>query len=201
MTSRGMIHSRRRMKYKGDRIIGISYNSYNDNYTYTQSTNTGFWRSKVAGDPNKTTGKSQISYYYWNNNSNTPRTSSAESNGNARMYHVRITASSGDYTLGKPRLTSEGYTDPGTDNAKLVSPSFMIASRLGFLNTGNIDLTADYAQEVVKNHCANYVEVYKDKDGKKVKLDDWRLPTKAELEIIMKFQGEEIKMQMLSTTY
>lgn len=186
-------------EYKGDRITGVGYErewSWSSGYgpyeyVYKQSYNGGFWHSKVADTPNED-GKSRISYYYWDdNNSNTPQTRSAENNGNARMYHVRITASSGDYTLGKPRLTNEGYTDPGTDNAKLVSPSFMIASRLGFLNTGNISLTADYAQEVVKNHCANYVEVYKDKDGKKVKLDDWRLPTKAELEIIMKFQGEE----------
>lgn len=179
-------------EYKGDRITGVGYESSwwssTYEYAYKQSYSGGFWHSKVAGDPNSS-GKSRISYYYWNSNSNTVQTRSAEDSGNARMYHVRITASSGDYTLGKPRLTSEGYTDPGTDNAKLVSPSFMIASRLGFVNTGYIDLTANYAQEVVKNHCANYVEVYKDKNGKKVTLDDWRLPTKAELEIIMKFQG------------
>lgn len=46
------------------------------------------------------------------------------------MYHVQITASSGDYTLGQPRITN-GKTDPGEDNAELVSPSFMIASQLG----------------------------------------------------------------------
>ena len=108
------------------------------------------------------------------------------------MYHVRITASSGDYTLGNPRIT-DGYTDPGLDNAQLVSPSFMIASRLGFVNTstGGVEWSQDYALEVARKHCKEYVEVYKDKDGSKVVLDDWRLPTTAELEIIMKFQGEE----------
>lgn len=67
----------------------------------------------------------------------------------------------------------------------------MIASRLGFLNTDGIDLSQSYAQNVVRDHCANYVEVYKDKNGNTVTLNDWRLPTEAELNIIMKFQGGE----------
>lgn len=178
-------------EYKGDRIIGVSYSSRNDEYSYTTSNNSGFWRSKVASRHNDD-GSSQINYYYYNRNGNSPQTTSAERNGNARMYHVRITASSGDYTLGRPRITG-GYTDPGADNAKLVSPSFMIASRLGFVNTGagGVNWTADYALDVARKHCKEYVEVYKDENGNKVALSDWRLPTTAELEIIMKFQGEE----------
>ncbi len=34
-----------------------------------------------------------------------------DNNDNFRMYHVRITASSGEYTLGRPRLNDEGNTD------------------------------------------------------------------------------------------
>ena len=41
----------------------------------------------------------------------------------------------------------------------------------------------------MREHCANYVEVYKDVNDRKVVLDGWRLPTEAELKIIMKFQG------------
>ena len=135
-------------------------------------------------------GSSEIKYYYYSSYGNLPSTRSAET-GNARMYHVRITASSGDYTLGNPRIT-DGYTDPGPDNAQLVSPSFMIASRLGFVNTstGGVDWSKDYALEVARKHCKEYVEVYKDKNGNKVVLDDWRLPTTAELNIIMRFQGK-----------
>lgn len=181
-------------EYKGDRIYGVSYNSRNGNYTYHDEYSwggDGFWRSKVASRHNDD-GSSQINYYYYNRNGNLPQTTSAERNGNARMYHVRITASSGDYTLGRPRITN-GYTDPGADNAKLVSPSFMIASRLGFVNTGvgGVDWTADYALDVARKHCNEYVEVYEDENRNKVALNDWRLPTTAELEIIMKFQGEE----------
>lgn len=182
-------------EYKGDGIYGISYSNGNDEYTYHDeysrwSGGNGFWRSKVASSHNSD-GSSQINYYYYNNYSS-PQTASAQRNGNARMYHVRITASSGGYTLGNPRIT-DGYTDPGLDNAQLVSPSFMIASRLGFVNTstGGVEWSQDYALEVARKHCKEYVEVYKDKDGSKVVLDDWRLPTTAELEIIMKFQGEE----------
>ncbi len=174
-------------EYKGDGIVGISYSS--GQYTYNTSSS-GFWRSKVVTRTNAD-GSSRIDYYTWGRWNNTLSTSSAESNGNARMYHVRIMATSDDYTLGRPRLTEEGYTDSGLDNARLVSPSFMIASRLGFVNTswGGIDLTGDYALDVVREHCARYVEVYKDKNGNKVVLDDWRLPTNAELKIIMKYQG------------
>lgn len=182
-------------EYKGDGIYGISYSNRNDIYTYHDEYSQwgggeGFWRSKVSSRHNND-GSSQINYYYYNNYSS-PQTVSAESNGNARMYHVRITASSGDYTLGRPRITN-GYTDPGVDNAKLVSPSFMIASRLGFVNTGagGVDWSNDYALNVARKHCNEYVEVYKDENGNKVALNDWRLPTTAELEIIMKFQGAE----------
>ncbi|MDE6217187.1 hypothetical protein [Bacteroides sp.] len=186
-------------EFQGDGIVGISYNSRNETYSKSQNSS-GFWRSKVASSHNND-GSSTISYYRWQagggwtgwtNDGSNRSIQTAQSNGNARMYHIRITASSGDYTLGKPRLTQEGYTDSGADNAKLVSPSFMIASRLGFLNTsGNIDLSQSYAQNVVRDHCANYVEVYKDKNGNTVTLNDWRLPTEAELNIIMKFQGGE----------
>lgn len=183
---------------KGNDIVGISYDSRTDRYTYN-NTSEGFWRSKVASSHNDD-GSSDINYYYyyhpsgswWGNESWKLDETSAERNANARMYHIRIMASSSDYTIGRPRIT-DGYTDSGEDNAALVSPSFMIASRLGFLNTsGNIDLSKDYAQKVVRNHCANYVEVYKEPGtNSTVVLDDWRLPTRAELQIIMEFQGTQ----------
>ena len=77
----------------------------------------------------------------------------------------------------------------------------MIASRLGFIN-GELPNNVDDAYKQAASHCANYVEVYyprdekgnrlKDKNGDflpAVVLDDWRLPTKAELLIIMRYQG------------
>lgn len=190
-------------EYKGDRIAGVSLEIENigswlkpeyvwaGRYEYNTASD-GFWRSKVADEP-KASGMSDISYYYYNR-SGRLQEKSAQSDGNARMYHIQLTSSSDEYTVGRPRMNSEGFTDAGADNAKLVSPSFMIASRLGFLNTdaGNLP-SADTDEEklrVFREHCKQYVEVYKDpKTGKKIVLDDWRLPTEAEINIIIKFQG------------
>ena len=190
-------------EYKGDRIAGVSLEIENigswlkpeyvwaGRYEYNTASD-GFWRSKVADEP-KASGMSDISYYYYNR-SGRLQEKSAQSDGNARMYHIQLTSSSDEYTVGRPRMNSEGFTDAGADNAKLVSPSFMIASRLGFLNTdaGNLSYvnTDDKKLQVFREHCKQYVEVYKDpKTGKKIVLDDWRLPTEAEINIIIKFQG------------
>ena len=190
-------------EYKGDRIAGVSLEIENigswlrPEYVWTgryeyNTASDGFWRSKVADEP-KASGMSDISYYYYNR-SGRLQEKSAQSDGNARMYHIQLTSSSDEYTVGRPRMNSEGFTDAGADNAKLVSPSFMIASRLGFLNTdaGNLP-SADTDEEklrVFREHCKQYVEVYKDpKTGKKIVLDDWRLPTEAEINIIIKFKG------------
>ena len=163
-------------------------------YTYHKgSSNQGFWRSKVVINQNSD-GTSQIGYYYWNNN-NRVQTTATSTNNNARMYHIRITSTSSEYKLGNPKLTSDGYTDPSAANALLVSPSFMIASGLGFMdsNTGNLSslgATSDEFRAVMRDHCSKYVEVYQDPDTKEyVVLDDWRLPTAAELKIIMDYQG------------
>jgi hypothetical protein len=181
-------------EYKGDRIVGVSFASGwgSRNYDYTYNTSPqGFWRSKVVLDGPLENGMSNIRYYQWGQNSSTPSTTSAESNSNARMYHVRVTSTSGTYKVGRPRVDERGYTDPGDDNAKLVSPSFMIASRLGFVDIGSAGTANNETKrvELYNHHCSNYVEVYKDENGNKVELRNWRLPTAAELNIIMDLQG------------
>lgn len=182
-------------EYRGDGIINVSYVRQSGGtygYEYGTRTGTGFWRSKVATPLSN--GMSNIDFYYWNNVSgSTPNVSRAESGSNARMYHIRVTSTSDEYKVGRPRMTDDGYTHPGTDNAELVSPSFMIASRLGYVQVGeggiNNANTDEQLVELYRNHCSNYVEVYKDDDGNKVELKDWRLPTAAELKIIMDLQG------------
>lgn len=174
-------------------ICGCAWNSRNKTWSYGK-TETGFFASKVALNVNESTGLSNIEYARWTETARnigslfrpvytypyTYNTTTANVDlNNHRMYHVVITASSGEYTLGRPRIT-DGKTDPGEDNAKLVSPSFMIASQLGAVtDADDIYIAAD--------HCEQYVEVAK--DG--TKYDDWRLPTEAELNIIMKFQYAE----------
>lgn len=181
-------------EYKGDRIVGVSFASGwgTRNYDYTYNTSPqGFWRSKVVVNGPLDNGMSNILYYQWGQNSSKPSTSSAESNSNARMYHIRVTSTSSTYKVGRPRVDKNGYTDPDDDNAKLVSPSFMIASRLGFVDIGSAGTANNETKrvELYNHHCSNYVEVYKDENGNKVELRNWRLPTAAELNIIMDLQG------------
>lgn len=184
------------------RYCGSSWSNSEWTYTNNPSNNT-FFGSKVAIE--KTDGTSTIRYYSWGEDTRTEgywwnqttyysyyvqNGSSITGLDNARMYHVRITASSGDYTIGKPRIT-DGKTDPGADNAQLVSPSFMIASQLGaVLAAENVNVAA--------SHCEQYVEVYKDPQNQKtIHLKDWRLPTEAELKIIMKFQDTSDAMDVV----
>ena len=192
---------------QGSAYSSVSLGSWNNttgNWSYNYSANSsGFWRSKVVvetypGDHRTESyrGRSNVDYYYYASSfgsSNVSyRTSNAEDPSNARMYHIRITATSGDYNLGVPRkITSEyvdfAYTDPGDDNANLVSPSFMIASRLGFVNSSSLSSANNQTKRlaVSRDHCAYYVEVA---DNGTV-YDDWRLPTASELRIIMDLQG------------
>ena len=139
-----------------------------------------FFTSKVATEitTGENKGKSKIEYYYFRRNSSSNFSRETIWNdGNARMYHIQITSTSDDYTLGRPRLTDEGITDPDKDNALLVSPSFMIASQLGAV------FTVD-DEHMAASHCREYVEV--DREGNV--YDDWRLPTAAELKLIIDFQ-------------
>ena len=180
------------------------WNNSTKRWSYNYSANSsGFWRSKVVMETyaedhryESYRGRSDVNYYYYSSSYGdskaTYRTSDAEDPSNARMYHVRITATSGEYNLGVPRLTTSDnvdfpYTDPNTDNANLVSPSFMIASRLGFVNSGSLSSAnnPEKRQAVSRDHCANYVEVA---DNGTI-YDDWRLPTASELRIIMQLQG------------
>ena len=105
-----------------------------------------------------------------------------EDNGTAsnnQMYHVVITSTSGDYQLGRPIMKEEIVDPNNLDNDKLVSPSFMLASQLG--NSSTI------SWEDAKNQCKNYVEVGINGEV----YDDWRLPTAAEINIIIKYQTDD----------
>lgn len=173
------------------RRVGCSWSSYYDRWTYNNDAN-GFFRSKVATDAGN--GTSTIEAYYWNqtqtnvgsfwnpvyNYSYSIRKGNdgLTSLKNARMYHIRITTSSSEYTIGIPRVIN-GVTDSGEDNAKLVSPSFMIASQLGAVTSNGAT-----SIEMAASHCKNYVEV--GRDGTVYR--NWRLPTQAEIKIIMDFQ-------------
>ena len=120
----------------------------------------------------------------------------------------------GNYTEDR----ENGYTDPSLENSKMVSPSFMVASQLGStirLDFHWYDFryeaySNDYVMEnllrpgmkenyyqIAKDQCKHYVEVYfedtngdgKYQDGEPLhEYRDWRLPTKAEVDMIVKHQ-------------
>lgn len=165
-----------------------SYTKSTDKWSFSTYDYNRFFGSKVAYVQRN--GTSSLNYYYyekgWLGSWTKKETSkNLSSLNNARMYHVRITATSGEYTLGRPRMI-DGKTDGGKDNEVLVSPSFMIASQLGAVNSN-----ACKSVEMAASHCKQYVETYKDKEGKVHHVKGWRLPTKAEVAIIMKFQKKE----------
>lgn len=161
-------------------------------WTYTQqsSVSNHFFGSKYVRSGPTSSGTYDIECVYRNGNSNQNVTDGTFDN--PRMYHVHVTATSSDYILAKPRLDADGFTESSPENTKLVSPSFMIASQLGgtnipsssgggFGNSGIRELPGGVRQ--AKMHCEQYVEV----SGGKV-YDDWRLPTAAEIDIIIQHQ-------------
>lgn len=153
------------------------------------------WNSTSYGQPSYNMAEWSSGKPYFNN---------LQDYTNARMYHVHLTAASAQYRVGYPLLDEKGYTKNTTDNAMLVSPSFMIASQLGNMNAGGNLETANY-------HCKNYVEVTNvtftgetpNYTNQKI-YNDWRLPTKAELMIIADFQGDQnsaVDVVLVSNNY
>lgn len=174
-------------EYKGSRRVAVNWSNNSWNYS-TSVQNNYFFGSKVARMNDD--GTSRLYYYSWSQYGSTVNTNAGNLTAldNARMYHVQITASSGKYTIGIPKQDANGFTDDGEDNAELVSPSFMIASQLGATQPPT-------SVEQAERHCREYVEVH-DPDNdpdtdNAIHYDNWRLPTAAEIQIIIDFQYVE----------
>lgn len=197
-------------QYDGDHIVSIytidnvDVNTKTVKYTYSSAAasssngGTGWTVSKVRGNKQNNSEKYAINYYLFTYKSRkwTKSTSSCETH-NVRNYHVRMMASSDNYTVARPALDEYGYTAGDEENSKLVSPSFVIASRLGaVLSTysGLSSMSNDKKLVAFADHCKNYVEVDDVNDDAKDPVevyDNWRLPTEAELKIIMNIQGKD----------
>ena len=194
-------------RYAGDHIVSVhtikdvNVDTKKVKYTYTSQTpknSTGWTASKYRGDQVSGSQNYRIMYYSfsYSRGSWSMNTKTECEKHNVRNYHVRVMASSKDYTVGRPALDEYGYTAGDADNAKLVSPSFVIASRLGaVLSTysGLSNMSNDKKLIAFADHCKNYVEVDDVNDDKKDPVevyDNWRLPTEAELKIIINIQGE-----------
>lgn len=169
---------------------GTTYRRYYDNLglVFNSDVNTGTY---TAG---QNIGKANLQTYY--NSNGGWEYMSSKNPGNQRMYHVHVSATSKDYIVARPKIldadgnpttdVENGYTDDSADNSLLVSPSFMIASQLGVTSSVNSSSENNYQRAL--NQCRNYVEAYRDGNGNVVHLKDWRLPTKAEIDIIAKLQ-------------
>lgn len=156
---------------EGDRA-GANWDNGRWDYGRTSS-GSYFFGSKVALGSE---GNYTINYAYWDDGEIV--TTEIGALNNPRMYHVHVTATSSTYIVARPRLDANGYTESSADNTKLVSPSFMIASQLG------ATLSPDGGVNQAKSHCEQYIEV--GVDGQV--YDDWRLPTAAEIDIIIQHQ-------------
>ena len=197
-------------EYDGDHIVSIytidevNTSTKTVKYTYTSAASsssnggTGWTASKVRGNKQANSEKYAINYYSFTYKSKkwSKSESSCETH-NVRNYHVRVMASSGDYTIARPEVDENGYTAGDAENSKLVSPSFVIASRLGaVLSTysGLSNMSNEKKLIAFADHCKNYVEVDDVNDDKKAPVkvyDNWRLPTEAEIKIIINIQGTD----------
>lgn len=202
-------------RYAGDHIVSVyqindvSTTTREVKYTYSSASSsssnggTGWTASKYRGDKVNNSENYNIMYYSFSYNGGwwgvggswTMNTGTRCEQHNVRGYHVRVMASSNDYTIGRPAIDENGHTAGDSENAKLVSPSFVIASRLGaVLSTysGLSNMSNEKKLIAFADHAKNYVEVDDVNDDKKdpvVVYDNWRLPTEAELKIIMDIQG------------
>lgn len=135
-------------------------------------------------------------------------------NGNHRMYHIRTTITSDEYIIGKPNMiTIDGrtYTAEGEANSRMVSPSFMVASMLGETavptdRDGYIVPKEGGLYPLAQRQCEQYVETHFEdvngngtwEEGEPVThYNDWRLPTKAEVALIAKYQNDSRAMDYL----
>lgn len=130
-----------------------------------------------------------INYAYYRNNGERDANDEIGGLNNPRMYYVHVTATSSEYTVGVPRLDADGFTESSPENTKLVSPSFMIASQLGATLTPTGGITQ------ARSHCEQYIEVADDGTV----YDDWRLPTAAEIDIIIQHQTISDAMAVVLT--
>ena len=111
-------------------------------------------------------------------------------NDNPMMYFVTITQTDEDYKIAHPlteqvsEWNNQMAVVSSQENDNFVSPAFMLASQLGAVYSSDINGWTE-----ARKHCAYYVETYQNEKGETVVLDDWRLPTSAEIQVIIDYQN------------
>lgn len=131
---------------------------------------------------------------------------------NKAMYHIRILVPPAGMILGFPPTEPVKFyykneykethylTKNDEETSRMVSPSFELASQLGATRPMPYYYRGSYSHPQVGDpesrrrsatySCAIYTETRKNKDGTYLTLDDWRLPTEAEIELIDKLQND-----------
>ena len=132
---------------------------------------------------------------------------------NKAMYHIRILVPPAGMILGFPPTEPVKFYDKDEykethyltkndeETSRMVSPSFELASQLGatrpmpyFYYRGSYSHPQvgdpESSRKSATYSCAIYTETRKNKDGTYLTLDDWRLPTEAEIELIDKLQND-----------
>lgn len=132
---------------------------------------------------------------------------------NKAMYHIRILVPPAGMILGFPPTEPVKFyykneykethylTKNDEETSRMVSPSFELASQLGatlpmpyFYYRGGYSHPQvgdpESRRKSATYSCAIYTETRKNKDGTYLTLDDWRLPTEAEIELIDKLQND-----------
>lgn len=99
-----------------------------------------------------------------------------------------------DYWEGNYQIQHSDYTTKrDAETARMVSPSFELASQLGATVPVPYDQTRSgytmYNNNTALCNCATYTET-RIVDGEEVTLDDWRLPTEAEIKLIDQLQND-----------
>ena len=131
---------------------------------------------------------------------------------NNMMYSVAITQTDDRYKIAYPLRTTKfniyciGHlydtAISSEENNQLISPNFTLASHLGYVTSTNKD---ENFWEFAELHCGEYVETYQDEEGNTVVYDNWRLPTSAEIEVILRYQNDpkaqEVMDEVLTEDY
>lgn len=111
---------------------------------------------------------------------------------NHRMYLMFVTSVQDSVTISRPQMEKntdgESVAVSSQENNSIVSPAFMLNSQLGELNSGS---GLDVSWQEAREHCSKYVEVIDNGSGYVRVLDDWRLPSKEEINVFVKIQQNQ----------
>ena len=184
-------------------------NIQSDKGLWSSRTTNGWWRyangtgndasgTKWDGNPNNSLSNVFSAKYFYNNDHVRNWTLLSSMWGtyegwddsdyltNPYKYVIQISSTSVQYVMGRPVLDSNSQSKD-----HVVSPAFMIASQLGATSSKSPqnNQIADMGRYAA-NHCATYKEV--DVIGNGVEGETlwtgWRLPTREEVGVILKYQ-------------